>query len=154
VSEPRIACDAMLGTLARWLRFAGFDTSYDPDLPDPALAAAARQEGRWLLTRDRRLAAAAGPRVILLRHPDLAQQVGELRRRLGLALDPERIFTRCSRCNGALEPVEPEAVAHRVPPYVAAHAGRFVLCPGCQRVYWPGTHAQRISDRIKVLFGS
>jgi hypothetical protein len=152
VSEPAFACDAMLGTLARWLRFAGFDTAYDPSLPDPALAAAARREGRWLLTRDRRLAAGAGPRVVLLRHGDLAGQVGELRRRLGLVADPGRAFTRCSRCNGTLEPVEAEAVADRVPPYVAAHAGRFVLCPGCRRVYWPGTHAQRISDRIRELF--
>ncbi len=152
MSEPAFACDAMLGTLARWLRFAGFDTSYDPDLPDPVLAAAARREGRWLLTRDRRLAAGAGPRVILLRHGDLASQVGELRGRLALVADPGRAFTRCSRCNGALEPVEAAAVADRVPPYVAAHAGRFVLCPGCRRIYWPGTHAQRISDRIKELF--
>ena len=143
----------MLGTLARWLRFAGFDTSYDPNLPDPALAAVARQEGRWLLTRDRRLAAAAGPRVILLRQPDLARQVGELRGRLALFLDPQRIFTRCSRCNGVLEPVERGDVARRIPPYVAAHAERFVLCPGCQRVYWPGSHTQRIADRIRELFG-
>ncbi len=153
MSDPRFACDAMLGTLARWLRFAGFDTSYDPNLPDPVLAATARREGRWLLTRDRRLASAAGPRVILLRHGDLAQQVEELRGRLAFGLDPQRAFTRCSRCNGVLEPVEPEAVARRIPPYVAAHAGRFVLCPGCRRIYWPGTHTQRISDRIRELFG-
>ena len=154
MSEPAFACDAMLGTLARWLRFAGFDTSYDPNLPDPALAAAARREGRWLLTRDRRLAASAGPRVVLLRRSELSQQVGELRGRLALSLDPQRVFTRCSRCNGALETVEREAVAARIPPYVAAHAGRFVVCPGCRRVYWPGTHTQRISDRINELFGS
>jgi uncharacterized protein with PIN domain len=148
------ACDAMLGTLARWLRFAGFDTSYDANLPDSTLAAVARREGRWLLTRDRRLAAAAGPRVILLRQPDLARQVDELRTRLALSLDPQRVFTRCSRCNGALEPVERPDVARRIPPYVAAHALRFVHCPGCRRVYWPGTHTERIADRIRQLFGT
>jgi len=153
VDEPQFACDAMLGTLARWLRFAGFDTSFDPSLPDPALAAAARRDGRWLLTRDRLLAAAAGPRVVLLRCPDLAGQVGELRSRLALSADPDRAFTRCSRCNALLEPVASDAVVREVPPYVAAHATRFVRCPGCRRIYWPGTHSERISLRIKALFG-
>ncbi|MBP1620337.1 MAG: hypothetical protein H6Q02_1104 [Acidobacteria bacterium] len=153
MDEPQFACDAMLGTLARWLRFAGFDTSFDPALSDPALAAAARREGRWLLTRDRLLAAVAGPRVVMLRRPDLAGQVGELRSRLALAADPGRAFTRCSRCNGALEPVAGAVVADLVPPYVAANASRFVRCPGCRRVYWPGTHAERISIRVRELFG-
>lgn len=153
MDEPRFACDAMLGTLARWLRFAGFDASFDPSLPDPALAAAARRDGRWLLTRDGRLAASAGPRVVLLRRTDLAGQAAELRSRLALTADPAKAFTRCSRCNAPLEPVAPDDVAREVPPYVAAHAARFVRCPGCRRIYWPGTHSERISLRVKALFG-
>ncbi len=44
-------CDAMLGSLARWLRFFGFDTTYlDPGVPDRVLADLARSEERWLLT--------------------------------------------------------------------------------------------------------
>jgi len=33
VAEVIFACDAMLGSLARWLRLAGFDTHFDPVCP-------------------------------------------------------------------------------------------------------------------------
>jgi uncharacterized protein len=152
MEELRFACDAMLGRLARWLRFGGFDTTFLPDLPDLAVAGQARAEGRWLLTRDRKLAALAGPRVVLVRGRGVGEQVGELRTRLPMCVQPERFFSRCSCCNGLLAEVAREAVSDRVPPYVAVHARRFFSCPGCRRVYWPGTHASRITRRLEAWF--
>jgi len=152
VTEPRFACDAALGSLARWLRFAGYDTRFEPGLGAATLAAHARAEGRWLLTCDLRVASAAGPRVLLLQRRGAAAQVGELRVRLGLRSDPERFFTRCAECNGELREVSREAVAARVPPFVAVHADRFRACPGCGRVYWPGTHVGKIARRLEELF--
>jgi len=153
VEELRFACDAMLGRLARWLRFAGFDATFLPDLPDLAVAGQARAEGRWLLTRDGRLAAQAGPRVVLLRGRGVGEQVGELRARLPMGVQRERFFTRCSCCNAVLVEVPREAVRERVPPYVAVHADRFTACPGCGRVYWPGTHPGRIHRQLEAWFG-
>ena len=142
----------MLGSLARWLRFAGFDVRYDAGTPDPALAALARAEGRWLLTRDRRLASSAGPRVVLIRAARLADQAAELRRRLALVGRPERFFSRCAVCNGVLGELERESVAGKVPPYVEATAASFRGCPDCGRVYWAGTHVGRIAARLRSLF--
>jgi uncharacterized protein len=152
VEELRFACDAMLGRLARWLRFAGFDAVFLPDTPDLQVAGRARAEGRWLLTRDRRLAALAGPRVVLLRSASVGDQVAELRRRLPLAADRARFLTRCSVCNGRLAAITGAEAADRVPPYVAAHAARFFSCPGCGRVYWPGTHPGRIVRQLERWF--
>jgi uncharacterized protein with PIN domain len=142
----------MLGRLARWLRFAGLDVSFDAALADLALAARARVEGRWLLTQDRRLAALAGPRVLLLHSGTLGEQVTELRARLPLDFDPQRFLTRCSLCNALLVEVEPASVRDRVPPYVAVRARRFLACPGCERVYWRGTHPERIERTLRALF--
>ena len=73
---PRFLCDAMLGSLARWLRFFGFDAAYmDPSTDDRRLAERASTEDRWLLTRDRELAS-IGPRTMLLRSG--AVEVGPL----------------------------------------------------------------------------
>lgn len=142
----------MLGGLARWLRLAGYDTSFDTGLDDHQLAAASRQEGRWLLTRDRVLAAHAGPRVVLLRALDTAAQVTEVVGRLDLRLRSDLCFTRCSRCNGRLEDVARESVAEVVPPWVAAHTARFSRCPGCGQVYWAGSHQPRIKARLEACF--
>jgi uncharacterized protein len=154
VTELRFACDAMLGRLARWLRLAGLDASFDASLTGPALAGRAREEGRWLLTRNRRLAALAGPRVVLLHGAGVAGQIHELRRRLPVAASPERFLSRCSVCNGDLAPAAREAVAGLVPPYVAVHAARFLRCAGCGRVYWSGSHAAAIARRLEAWFGA
>jgi uncharacterized protein len=154
MSEVRFACDAMLGGLARWLRLAGMDTSYDPALEDVELAHRALVEGRWLVTRDRALASRSGPRVVLLRATGVTEQLRELLQRLGLELDESRFFTRCSRCGGELTEVAPETVVEKVPPYVATHHARFVQCAACGQVYWPGTHHGRILERLRSARGS
>jgi uncharacterized protein with PIN domain len=143
----------MLGSLARWLRFSGFDVTFDPGAGGRRTAAHALHEGRWLLTCDVTTASHAGPRVLLLKGSRVAEQVAEVTGRLGVVADPARYFTRCSRCNAVLRDVDPAEAADRVPPFVAAHVSRFRGCAGCGRVYWPGTHHERIAARLRELFG-
>ena len=148
----RFGCDAMLGTLARWLRFAGFDVLFDVALDDRQLAERCRREGRWLLSRDRALVSTAGPRALLLTAQELAGQVAEVRRRLPLHIEPAQFFSRCSRCNGVLAEASRDEVAALVPPFVAVRASSFSRCGGCGQVYWPGTHRARITRRLRELF--
>jgi len=141
---PRFLCDAMLGSLARWLRFFGYDAGYmDPSAEDCLLAERARSEGRWLLTRDRELAA-IGPRTMLLRSDSVEDQLVEVFERLGERPSVGLDRARCGECNGELEPADPGEVAEHVPPYVLRTAARFKRCRGCGRVYWPGSHGDRI----------
>jgi len=35
------------------------------------------------------------------------------------------------------------------PPHVLATAERFRSCSGCGRVYWPGSHSERIVERMR-----
>ncbi len=150
----RFVCDVMLGRLARWLRLAGFDTLYGAQATDQELAATCRGEGRWLLTRDRRLASAAGPRVVLLRGVQVEEQLAEVCTRLSLAARQQRWLSRCPRCNAPLREAAREAVAVRVPPYVAAHAQAFWECTDCGQVYWPGTHVPRIQARLATVLAT
>ena len=152
VDAPRFGCDLMLGGLARWMRFAGFDVLYERTWPSTTMLARARADGRWFLTRNRVLVARAGPRALWLHTSTTELQVAELRQRLLLprSLAP---FSRCSRCNGRVLEVTRELVRDRVPPFVAMHAERFYRCSACQHIYWPGTHCERISRRVEQLFG-
>lgn len=154
MSSPCFCCDAMLGGLARWLRFAGFDTTVPVLASDRALEQAARAEGRWLLTRDRELAARAGPRVLCIQSLAVPEQVAEVSRRLRLRVDPAGFFSRCSRCNGRLVPLGREEAQGLVPPYVATHASEFSRCEGCGQVYWPGSHHGRIRARLVEYFST
>ncbi|MCP4898209.1 MAG: hypothetical protein GY906_14645 [bacterium] len=146
---PRFLCDAMLGSLARWLRFFGADCSYmGPEYPDSVLARVARSEGRWLLTRDNELAA-AGPRSLYIRNQGVEAQLQEVFSRMDLRPEPTLACARCSHCNGELRDVPPDEAVPLVPPYVARTATRFRQCKSCERIYWPGTHSAGIIRRME-----
>jgi len=146
--EPlRLLADGMLGRLAKWLRLLGYDTAYDNAATDPELARRARAEGRVLLTRDRELAARRGLRTLLIQSEVLEEQVREVRD--GLPPPPHPALSRCTVCNGVLEPASPAEIAGRVPPYVLRTQTKFHRCPGCGRVYWPGSHLRAMRSQME-----
>jgi uncharacterized protein with PIN domain len=138
----------MLGSLARWLRFCGYDCLYLGTEPEDAeLARRAAVEDRWLLTRDRELAA-AGPKTQMVRAGTLEPQLAEVLQRHGLPPPEDLEASRCGECNGLLDDVAAGDVSEIVPPYVLATAERFRRCSTCDRVYWPGTHGEQIHVRF------
>jgi uncharacterized protein with PIN domain len=136
----------MLGTLAKWLRLLGYDTAYDNVAGDPELARRSRAEGRVLLTRDRELSERRGLRTVLIQSEVLEEQVQEVQSALGPPPDPA--LSRCAVCNTELESIGPADVASRVPPFVLRTQSDFRRCPGCGRVYWPGTHVAEMHDQL------
>ena len=146
---PRFLCDAMLGSLARWLRLFGYDALYlAPGVDDRELARRAREESRWLLTKDHELAS-VGPRTMLIRTEDLEEQLSEVFGRLELKPAATLDHARCGECNGCLHEVSRDEVAEVAPPFVLKTAPRFSRCDGCGRIYWPGTHGQWMLARME-----
>jgi uncharacterized protein with PIN domain len=56
-------------------------------------------------------------------------------------------------CNGELGVVEAGAVAGRVPRGVIRDHKELFLCEGCGRVFWHGSHWDRITGRLSRVFG-
>lgn len=132
----------MLGRLARWLRALGYDTLYDARWDDATIARLARAEDRTVLTRDRGLAARRGIKAILVASDHLEEQLRQVRPLLPPA--GANSLGRCPACNGALEEVDHASVERRVPEYVFETQRGFALCRSCGRVYWRGTHYDRL----------
>ena len=149
----RFIADAMLGTLAKWLRILGYDTQFDTDLDDHQLVRLARAQGRILLTRDRELARRPGLQVLLIVSESLDAQITQVL--ADLDLTPNRAFSRCPVCNELLVKIDPETARSRVPVYVAETHNVFRSCPACQRVYWRGSHWQRMEEQLgRILEGA
>ena len=148
---PRFIADAHLGGLARLLRLTGFDTLYDNHYDDAELVAIATREGRIALTRDRELLKRRelthGCFVHALK-PE--QQAAEIFQRLDLARSA-RPFSLCLECNAPLRPIDKADVAHRLPADVRARHVRFSTCDQCQRVFWEGSHWQRMQAIVTRL---
>ena len=148
---PRFLADAHLGGLARRLRLLGFDTELARDAPDRLLALLADVDERIVLSRDRELLKhrrVARGRYVRARSTD--EQLREVLGHYGLR-GSLRPFTRCLECNAPLRRTDRAEVSDRLPPRVAAEQREFTLCTGCRRVYWPGSHWQRLRSLVDSL---
>lgn len=151
--ELRFVADTMLGRLARWLRALGYDTLYVRHGADGEILRLARGEGRVLLTRDTQLVKLAWDHPTLLIQDDRWEdQIRQLTRELGLR-PGERLLNRCLECNTPLVERAREEVTGLVPAYTLARHRSFWGCPGCGRIYWAGSHAERMLAKIRGLFG-
>lgn len=140
----RFVADAHLGGLARLLRMAGFDTLYDNNFRDDEIETIAAQQGRIVLTRDRELLKRrAITHGCYLHTQKPAQQLREIFERLDLARSVQP-FTLCLTCNAPLRAIDKALVLQRIPPRAGAIYQRFSTCDVCQRVFWEGSHWQRM----------
>jgi len=150
-NPPRFVCDVHLGRLARSLRMLGLDVRYRTDADDAALARLADREDRILLTRDRELLERS--RVThgaFVRAHDPNRQFAEIVHRFNLGPHAEPL-SRCLSCNVLLESVALEQVADDVPPRVREKIDAFFRCPGCDQVFWNGSHVDRMRQRIRSV---
>jgi uncharacterized protein with PIN domain len=140
----RFIADAHLGGLARLLRMLGFDTIYSNNISDEKIRAVARAEERVILTRDRELLKCRvithGCYVHALKP---LEQLREIVDRLHLR-SGARPFTLCLECNLPLLPIEKAAIEDRLPPRVRQLYNAFRWCEGCDRVFWNGSHLERM----------
>ena len=148
----------MVQSLARWLRILGEEALYPEDFDDTALLRLAKEKQAVLLTRDLELSKRAeksGVACFLVpRNLSLAQQLALLVRefRLDLSRFPSR--TLCPSCNGSLRLVgRKEAEGKALESIVARHES-FWLCGSCGKLYWEGSHWEKISafvEQVKKL---
>jgi hypothetical protein len=149
--EPKFVLDVHLGRLAVYLRMLGFDTGYRNCAGDAELVRISAEQERILLTRDRGLLKhSAVVRGYWLRETNSRRQAAEVVGRFDLARSL-RPFTRCLVCNERLRPVSKVEIQKRVPPPVAERHEEFRECPRCLRVYWEGSHYERMRRWIEEL---
>lgn len=141
--------DVHLGKLARLLRLMGIDVFYRNDLSDRELVAIAVAQKRAVLTRD----------IGLLKHKVLdlgywlrsqqsEEQLLEILQRFSLCphLQP---FSRCTMCNGKLQPVAKEEVRRQLPEKTSQFIHEFYWCNGCGKVYWKGSHFEKMQSLVR-----
>lgn len=149
--EPRFVLDTHLGKLASYLRMLGFDTLYQNDYADEALARISAEQRRILLTRDRGLLKrSVVTHGYLVRADDPREQVKEVLQRFDL-LDAIKSFSRCMHCNAVLKNVGYEEVKSIIPPRVRQNTREFKQCQECKQVYWKGTHHRGMVEFINQI---
>jgi len=143
--------DVNVGKLAILLRLIGQDVLYSPMLSDREMAFFAHEEKRIVLTRD--LGLLKRKQIIFGRYiksafPD--EQLTEVIRCFGIK-GPYNMFSRCLRCNSNLKKVKKEDILHRLKPKTKKYYNEFSICPECRRIYWQGSHCEKIKKRVEKI---
>ena len=151
---PAFVAECTLGKLAKWLRLAGFDTLYDIKSPDfRRLARYASTQNRQVLSRTQRvisrLEAAQG---LLIQFDAPIDQLRQVMRHFDIQRCDLRPLSRCSQCNYRLRAADQENLRAAVPDYTRQQHDKFLMCPECRRVYWPGTHGAKMLAFIEAWF--
>lgn len=150
----RFIADVHLGKLARLLRLAGIDTAYSNRTEDQQLVDQSVQQHRALLTRD--LALLKHGKLSAdywLRSTDPDRQLREVIRNFNLN-NHFAPFSRCMSCNGVLKPVNKTAIEEKLPPLVYAKFKEFTRCVDCKKVYWKGSHYEKLLARVGQITGT
>ena len=151
----RFFCDVGLGGLTRWLRGAGYEAFWKPDLDDAAVIRETEQIDGTLITTDSLMTERGVLRDGLLpwvwvpSSLTLEEQLTVVLRELGLPLRE----SRCMHCGGVLRRVEKSEVIDRIPPRTALWLDEYFLCSQCNQLFWRGTHWKRISAELQRLSG-
>ena len=150
---PRFLLDVHLGTLAGKLRLLGFDTLYHRARSDAELASIAERENRILLTKDRQLLMRNQvSRGLFIRNTKTRKQIFEVIERLDL-YEMIKPLSRCSICNGPIDrlsatQLDEPGIAEKIPEGVLSWCSVFFQCSECGRIYWKGSHYDKIIEFI------
>jgi hypothetical protein len=142
----------MLGKLATYLRMAGVDSAYNRFLSLPSLIKTALAEGRCVLTRRRDIVLTDGPVSVYCVNSNYPhEQLKDVITQFAISLDQADFFSRCLLCNESLKRIDKPDVIGKVPDYVTSTVSDFSQCPGCNKIYWKGTHYQNMLRQFHNL---
>lgn len=143
--------DVHLGKLAKDLRMLGFNCLYSNDNSKENLMAKAEDENRIILSRDIKLLKNGRvKRGYWLRSQDPKEQLIEVVKYFQL-IDKIQPFTRCIICNGKIEEVSKETIEEFLLPKTKQHFNKFYQCHDCSRIYWEGSHFDRMENNIQYI---
>jgi hypothetical protein len=143
----------MLGTLAKWLRIYGFDTYYaKSDVKDSELLKISKIENRMLLTRDKELiyqARRENIKTFEIKSTDIDKALIDILS--DIKIDKNKILSRCILCNSVIKEISKEKVKEKVHERVFNNNKKFWYCKKCNKIYWKGTHYEKMKEKIKTL---
>ncbi|HEY0428234.1 MAG TPA: Mut7-C RNAse domain-containing protein [Pyrinomonadaceae bacterium] len=150
--QLKFFADVNVARVVRWLRAIGIDTVWEDAISDKDLVRRAIDENRFVLTLDKRLPDEwRVDNVLLLKSENPFEQLREIVEHFKIEKPPE-LFTRCLVCNTLLRGASSQEISAAVPPRVLEAQEKFYFCPVCRKVYWQGSHTERMRDAIEKLF--
>ncbi len=145
------------------MRILGLDTEFaDNSIPDDMVMDRALETDRVLITMDKSLyqrMIKQTKKVIFINTKSLDAQLVKIFTKSKMKFpskdidDPISYNSRCSRCNTILKVITMKNIKEVVPEQSSAAFDHFWTCNNeeCVKIYWRGSHWERIRERFKVV---
>lgn len=146
---PTFYCDNNVHRLGRSLRMLGYDTLLFGGGEDDELRRLRNESGRILLTRDSDFENESN--TLILTSDIYLQQLKTVVDSFDLDVHTYR-YSLCLKCNTVIHSADPSAHAQHLPDWVIAEAHPLWQCPECRKLYWAGSHLERMDKRFEQLF--
>jgi uncharacterized protein len=150
VGAIHFVADVHLGRLARYLRLLGFDVVYENNYTTTKLKYIAVTSHRTLLTRNTAFSKLEGLSCFIINSNDARQQLKDVVQQLQLAAHIQP-FTRCMMCNALLHVVDKQQVISSLEKNTQSYYDAFWQCARCHRIYWKGSHYERMLQWVNEL---
>ncbi len=151
--DKKFFCDIMLGKLSKYLRQLGIDTAYSRSIAYPQLIKIALKQNRTILTRKTgflKINDSISCCFINSNNPYV--QIQEVIKHFKIAPDDLKPFSLCLLCNAVLQKIDRNLAEGKIPDYIFNTVDTYSQCPGCLRIYWPGTHYKKMLGYSKSIF--
>ncbi len=154
LKHPAFICDVHLWKLARRMRLLGFDTYFEKEASVGELVDIAEKSDKIVLTRSRELLTRKRIKNgLLIRSTDPEIQVLEVIKKFNLR-NLSKPFSRCFLCNCVLKKLNKEDIIERgfrkkIPEKVFFWCEKYNICPNCGKVFWEGTHYNKLKIMVK-----
>ena len=149
--DKRFVLDIHLGRLVAHLRMLGFDALYPEDYRDEELARISSDEDRILLTRDIGLLKRSIVKYgYFVQETDPWRQLAEVVKRFDL-INADSKLQRCTQCNGILELTDKDSLGDQLLQKTKEHYDEFYVCSACGKIYWKGSHYERLERFMASL---
>jgi hypothetical protein len=140
-----------LGRLARWLRIVGFDTVYYNRDGRGTLIIEALRDDRIIITRTKEKIDDLQKKTIIVTSEDVKYQLNEVIEKARLKIEDMNMFSRCTLCNELLVAAKKEEIKALVPEGVYGQQAEFKKCPACGKVYWQGSHLEKVKKLVESI---
>lgn len=148
----RYIVDECVASLAPKLRMLGCDVVSDRNLDDQDIAEISSHDQRIVLTRDRGLL--MRKEVVwghYVRAQNPLEQIKEIIHKFAV-FPLDNALQRCLVCNGPLVSVAKAEILHLLEPKTQQYFDDFSQCSQCHKVYWEGSHFDKMRKTLEDLY--
>ncbi len=150
-SDIKFIADVHLGKLAKHLRMLGFDCIWENNYDDLTIIELSTKENRIILTRDKGILKFAKVKYgYLIKSHNHFEQLVEIVERYDL-INKINPFSKCIECNTSTKIIDKNKIIDRLEPKTKKYFFNFKICPKCNRIYWNGSHSEKMNKIIQQL---